>query len=296
MNIIGKRIDENPGSKLIIHYNILETDDKNIKLPDTKSLARRTMDFFISQWNIRPQDIELVRHLKKLSGSELSAYPMVYLESDKSQNFKYLEIGDRIIDIDPPFSDIFIKIKPVENLVSWTTFLRTNKEKTNYMHPSKLASDQFTISLTEFADKLRKADSLMIKVDALNKFGDTITKELHFDLTHSQTKKRKVRMIEDTKFEQIYLFIPEEQASDSSNYLADIIRIISESAEFSKSLTVQFFSVSGQKRAITFSELLKKKMDLPYLKTDIEQSPYTEELPFKRFFAPFMLRVMIEKI
>jgi hypothetical protein len=159
-----------------------------------------------------------------------------------------------------------------------------------------LASDQFSISLTDYASVLRDADSLMIEVVALNRFGDTITKKLDFDLTHSETKKRKIRIIDGSKFEQIYLFIPEEEATSTSNYLNDITRKISESAEFSKSLKLQFFTVSGQKRAITYMELLKEKMKLPYLKTDIEQIPYTNELPFKRDFAPFILRIMIEKI
>jgi hypothetical protein len=64
LNIIGKRLAESPNSKLIIHFNILETDDKNIKLPDTKDLARRTMDFFIAEWYVNSINIEVKKHFK----------------------------------------------------------------------------------------------------------------------------------------------------------------------------------------------------------------------------------------
>ncbi len=295
-NIIGQRLYENPGSKLVIHYNILETDDKNIKLPNAENIANRAIDFFVNKWNVPRNNISLVKHLKKLSGAELSAYPMIYFDSDKPALLKYAEIGDRKIDIDPPFSDIFVKIKPAENLAAWTTTLYTNKVKTNYLRTSEKAGDQFSISLTDYADMLRDADSLTIRVAALNRFSDTITKELHFDLTHSETKKRRVRTIDGIKYEQIYLFIPEEQPSEVANYISDITRKISESAEFSKSLTVQFFSASGQKRAMAYTELLKEKMNLPYLHINIEQVPYKDELPFRRSFAPFIIRIMIEKI
>ena len=136
----------------------------------------------------------------------------------------------------------------------------------------------------------------MIAVNAVNKFGDTIIKELHFDLTHSETKKRKLKFIDGVKYERIYIFIPEDIPDDNSIYLKDIIRKIAESAEFGKSMKIQFFSVSGQQRAIALMELLDKKINLPYLRTSIEQVPYDGDLPFTRKFAPFVLRVMIEKM
>jgi hypothetical protein len=296
MSIIGRRMTEFPGTKLIINYNILETEDKNIKLPDTKAVADRAKKYFVEEWNIPPQDIFLEKHLKNLTGAELSAYPMIYLDADNPKIFRYLEIGDRNVDIDPPFSDIFIKIKPEENLISWTTQLITPEHITNYFRESNLASDQFTISLADYADIFRKVDSVMIVVNAVNKFGDTISKELHFDLTHSETKKRKYKFIDGVKFERIYIFIPEDLPGENSNYLTDIIQKIAESAEFGKSLKIQFFSISGQQRAIAFKELLDKKIDLPYLKTDIEQVPYEGDLPFTRKFAPFVIRILIEKI
>ncbi len=296
MSIIGSRMAEHPESKLIIHYNILETEDKNIKLPNTKAVAEQAKKYFTEKWNVPPENITLEKHLKNLTGAELSAYPMIYLDSDNPQIFKYLEVGERNVLIDPPFSDIFIKIKPEENLVSWTTQLFTPAGATNYYRESDLASDQFTISLSDYADIFRKVDSVMIAVNAVNKFGDTIIKELHFDLTHSETKKRKLKFIDGVKYERIYIFIPEDIPDDNSIYLKDIIRKIAESAEFGKSMKIQFFSVSGQQRAIAFKELLDKKINLPYLRTSIEQVPYDGDLPFTRKFAPFVLRVMIEKI
>ena len=295
-NIIGHRLNEHPEAKLYIHYNILQTDDKNIKLPNTETIAKRTKEYFINVWNISPDKIVMEKHLKKLSGSELTAYPMIYLDSDTPEVMRYLEVGERQVFVDPPFSDIFIKIRPAENLLNWTTHLRTNTAETNFYRPSELASDQFSIELSDYANILKDADSLIISVSAVNRYSDTITKELHFDLTHSETKKRKFRIIDGLKYEQIYLFIPEDKPGESSNYLKKITQTIIESAEFSKTIKIQFFSASGQERALAYTSMLKEKMNLPFLPVDIEQAPYKKELPFSRKFAPFVIRVLIQKI
>ena len=295
-NIIGKRLNKYSNAGLIIHYTILQSDDPNIKLPDAASIAQRTKDFFINVWNINPKRIKLVKHLKKLSGSELTAYPMIYLDSDNPNVLDYLELGEHKVYIDPPFSDIFIKIKPAVNLQNWVTHLNTNTAETNYFRQSELASDQFSISLTDYSKILNVADSLTIAVTAVNKYSDTITKELHFDLIHSQTKKRKFRIINGIKYEQIYIFLPSGKKLEAFNFLKNITQKISESAEFSKSIKIQFFSASGQERAVEFTSFIKNKMNLPFLPVDVEQAPYNTDLPFSRQFAPYMIRVLIKKL
>jgi len=293
---IGRRFYNNPNAELIIHYNILETDDKNIKLPDSESIAKRAERYFSETWKVPSDKIRLEKHLKKLSGAELTAYPMIYLESDNPMIFEYLEIGKREIEIDPPFSDIFVKIKPKENLINWTTELSTNVSNTDFFRVSDLASDQFSISLKDFATEIKMADSLIITVNAVNKFSDTISKKLFFDLTHSEMKKRKVRIINGRNFEQLYVFVPSEEPGSESNYIKNISRVIAEGAEFSKSVTLQFFSASGQKRALSYAEYLKDVIDNQYLEFNIEQTAFSSDEPFDRTFAPFMIRVLLEKM
>ena len=115
-------------------------------------------------------------------------------------------------------------------------------------------------------------------------------------MIHSETKKREITIIDGIKYERVYLFIPEDKPSESSNYLTKITQTIIESAEFSKAIKIKFFSASGQERALAYTSLLKNKMNLPFLPVDIEQAPYNDELPFTRKFAPYMLCILIEKI
>lgn len=292
---IGRRLSRNRDAKLIVHYNILETEDKNIKLPDGRSLGDRVKDYFADVWGVESNSITLSGHLLRISGAELSVFPLVYLDSDNPIIFRQAEYGDRKIDIDPPFSDVFVNIKPADNMEEWSAHLLTKDKQNVFSYKSKLAQDNFTIKLSDYSDLIRNSDSLTIAVSAVNKFADTMSKELYFDLTHSVSKKRQFLNINNNRYEQLYFLIPDENLDESVNHIRDMLDLLAQSAEFGRSIKIEYYSVNAQKRAFALNNLLKKVINIDMLKYDVEQKPWTSDLPFPRKFAPYVLKILLER-
>ena len=295
VNEIGVRISNNKGARLLINYNILESVDKNIKLPNSLAIAGQVRDYFINSWNVDPSNIELIKHFQKVTGSELQSFPIIYFDSDNPSIFKPNQTGHRKVSTDPPFSDIFINIKPIATFSSFVTNVNFGSNTNIFTKYSNVPSEQFTIPLNDYARELSKTDSIQITVKAVNKFNDTITKTLQFDITHSESKKRKRFIIDDTQFEQLYVFIPELENENIPVFLSEVVDLIAESAVFSKSVKLQFFSLLAQQKAVNFYNILKKKINLPYLKIDLAQVPYENNDLFTRRFTPFIVRVLFEK-
>lgn len=292
---IGRRISRDRDAELIVHYNILESEDKNIKLPDGKIIAEKVKDYFVNVWGVESNNIKLSGHLLRISGAELSVFPLVYFDCDKPIIFRQAEYGDRKIDIDPPFSDVFVNIKPMDNLEEWSAYLFTTKRQEVFSYSSKLYQDNFTIKLSDYAELIRHSDSLTIAVSAVNKFGDTMRKELYFDLTHSVSKKRQFLNLNDTRYEQLYFIIPDENLNESVNHVKDMMNLLAQSAEFGRSIKIEYYSINAQQRAFAFNNLLKNTVNMDLLKYDVEQKPWTSDLPFSRKFAPYVLKILLER-
>jgi hypothetical protein len=295
LNLIAIRLNENADSKLFVNYVILETDNKDIKLPNSLELANRIKKYLLNTWGINDNRIELIKKVLKVSGSELLSFPVVFFNSDNPKIFKPLESGLKKISTDPPFSDIFIKIKPSETLSSAIAYVNLGSNKIIFSKYFDTATENFSIPLNDNSNDLVKTDSLLINIHAVNKFGDTITKSMQFDITHTESKKIKRLTIDGNDYEQINLFVPELDSDNLPVYLKETINLVVETAAFTKSIKVQFYSLLAQRKALNLYSILKKEINLPGLKIEPEQLQFNDETGFSRRFAPYIIRILMEK-
>ena len=295
LNMIGKRLSENPDAELLLTENVLESKNKSFQFISSDSVLSTTKSFFINKYGINRDKIRVERNFVDVTSNELSPKPVLILNCTMSKILSQTDYGTSNITVDPPVMEMFVNLRPPENINEWTGYLFFD-ENTNYLiKRSNKASEQFIIDLTPYKSRIQTSDSVIFNLRHIDKNSDTVENSIHFDISHATIKKRISPIIDELKYDIYYALIPEEEAGSDKSYLIDLLNQIKDDAEFTRSIKIQFFSIAAQKRALSLLECIRKKLELKNVKVDIEQKEFNNTLPFNKRFMAYTFKILMEK-
>lgn len=293
--LIGKRLLDNTDANLTIEAYELESANKSFPFTSAEVAANSVSSFFTNRMGVPTDRIKIVKRELNVTSSELSPRPFIIFKSNNPNILIQTDHAKNLISIEPPVLDIFVNIRPVENVHEWSGTMYFDQFSNYILKQSTKPSEQFSIDLSPYAKQISETDSMLFIIRMTDKKSDTIENAIQFEVSHSTLRQRESTTIDGIKYDVYYCLIPDEEVSGDASYLSELISRIADESEFARSIKVQFFSSAGQKRAIGLTNAIKLKINQKIFKVELEQKEYSNNLPFNRKFLPYTFRILLEK-
>ncbi len=304
-------------SPAIISNNLRKRGGANLDiiLNSVKKFSINDSYELLSRGNFNGQSIELrsssdiYDFFNKYSGNErdrinlitmqesdiMADEEFVILSSADSGIFETIKAGRDSIIIEPSLLEVFIDIKPIEDLKQWNCKLIISGKEI-YISESGSYQGKIAIDLEVFKSLLWSADSLIVMLTAIDNSGKEYYKSINLMITHNKIETEIPIFINGRKYKQYLFFIVSENHLRLTSAFDFVFRQIEGSAR--KSVLVNYFgsrnSISKEAARGIIEELKKrlKKLNIQYF-LDYRSEPYFIDIGDR--FAKYIVCVLVEE-
>ena len=276
--IIGKRMSDNPSANLNISCS-----------GGSLELANQLKTFLEKGYNVSDNRIKIDSNSISTNNQQLKS-ELLFLESTDKNIFRPLEATAENISLSPPVLELTIDARPRKEIKKWNCSLITKNNQINYLNKGDSLPAEFTLNLSGFNKEIEESDSVVIRIEAEDKFGKTHSNELTLNINHSSIKESNSIKIYDKTYQQYIVFAYDKESV--AVYNSTYKNLISKLKEISVRKVIVQYSIQNNGTVAT-AEAITSTMKKENINAKTEFMNITSQ-KVSDLIKPYLFRILVE--
>jgi len=285
--IIVKRVKYLTEHNLIISV-FCSGIDEIIKDNITRSLIK---EFEISASRISINFVELNDKQRTILGDNKTAY--LKFDSNNEKIFEPFDLNDNNIEILPPTLELTIETDKPEmiNHADFIMKIGSDFEK-KILQTSKLPQNILT-KISDNSNVLLNSDSLIIELNALDKFNQTHNYRQTYLIAHSKNTQDKFIVFNNKRYVEYFLLIPDMNDLAGENPFRRSINSMVEKAMKKKNIIIRSFSDYAKNSSDRLKDYLLNQTGAKGLNIEIDNN-VIKDVNSKKIYSKFLFSILVE--
>jgi hypothetical protein len=293
--IIGLRLKNNPSATLKI--NLFTGNKSEDEINAIRLTADSLIVFLAINFGIAKNRIEIIENNKVIEPVTSGSQVLIEISSDYADILKPLELGELNIKIEPPVIQASIMARPEKEFRNYRCELYLNDYRTGHNIESKDISEPLFINLDEYKIPLTKADSIVMKVTAWDRYSNIVRESMNINNIYSESKSLIRKKTKNGIYDEYYYYLNGNLEYYDSPAFGNFVESLKETCTNARNMKIVYFE-NGNKTLIDQAHLLARVLDEKtggVCKFIVEYNNETDKFAGNSIFKPCIIKLIIQK-